>query len=251
MRRLSADAAIATLLAALVVASSATGAGYPRPRGATSISTSLVIAYRDCIAPNRVHRQPISYPSCSQPVRSSPDLTAGSPETFSTAQFEGRFRMGVITGLPGPPDDSDVAVSVTLVDVRCEDGSASPACTIVNEDPGADYVGEMEARVGVRITDRASGDGTAGTQPATAQDATLAFPVLCHGANGGVTSFTGWIGAHCSADTSLNALFPHAIRDGRRAIFALGRVEIWDGGYDGVMSTQDNHIYATQGIFTG
>ena len=82
MRRLSAAVAIAALLAALGMASSATGAGYPRPRGATLVSTSLVIAYRDCIAPNRVHRQPISYPSCSQPVRSSPDVTAGSPENF-------------------------------------------------------------------------------------------------------------------------------------------------------------------------
>jgi hypothetical protein len=42
-----------------------------------------------------------------------------------------------------------------------------------------------------------------------------------------------------------------AVREGKRAIWGLGRVEVYDGGADGVASTTgDNTLFAHQGLFT-
>jgi hypothetical protein len=40
------------------------------------------------------------------------------------------------------------------------------------------------------------------------------------------------------------------VKEGARAIWALGKVSVDDGGPDGVASTQDNTHFLTQGIFT-
>jgi hypothetical protein len=42
---------------------------------------------------------------------------------------------------------------------------------------------------------------------------------------------------------------PGSIVELKRAIWALGKVNVNDGGADGVASTQPNTLFATQGVF--
>jgi hypothetical protein len=57
------------------------------------------------------------------------------------------------------------------------------------------------------------------------------------------------VGATCSIATAVNALIPGAVREGDRAIWELGTVEVYDGGPDAVGSTADNTVFARQGLF--
>ena len=47
-------------------------------------------------------------------------------------------------------------------------------------------------------------------------------------------------GSACTSSTSVDALIPGAVPEGRRAIWELGSVEVYDAG---------NTLFATQGIF--
>jgi hypothetical protein len=58
------------------------------------------------------------------------------------------------------------------------------------------------------------------------------------------------VGASCSIVTAVNALFPGSVREGDRAIWELGAVEVFDGGPDSVGSTPGNTLFARQGVFT-
>ncbi len=37
--------------------------------------------------------------------------------------------------------------------------------------------------------------------------------------------------------------------EGKRAIWELGQIEVSDGGSDGLASTEDNTVFARQGVF--
>ena len=54
---------------------------YPRPKGASPMRASLVPAYAACTTSNRVHSAPLASPSCSPPVRSSTQITIGTPDS--------------------------------------------------------------------------------------------------------------------------------------------------------------------------
>jgi hypothetical protein len=49
--------------------------------------------------------------------------------------------------------------------------------------------------------------------------------------------------------TTVDAVVPGAAREGQRAVWALDRVRLLDGGADGVAATQPNGLFAVQGIF--
>ena len=66
------------------------------------------------------------------------------------------------------------------------------------------------------------------------------------------------IGSTCAVTTSANTLVPQSIprpspdfvSEGRRAIWQLGQISVWDGGEDGfIESTDDNTVLAVQGVF--
>ena len=105
-----------------------------------------------------------------------------------------------------------------------------------------DYTGELALRLPLRITDRDNG-GTSSTDHGTVQDATLDVPVPC--AATGSTS----VGSTCAVSTTIDAVVPGAAREGERAIWALGRVQVLDGGADGIASTSPNTLFAVEGIF--
>ena len=75
-------------------------------------------------------------------------------------------------------------------------------------------------------------------------DTPFAFAVPCT-----ATSGTGNVGATCSLNTTADAVVPGLVVETKRTIWQMGDVELRDGGADGVASTQDNTLFARQGIF--
>src|SRR3954451_23428703 len=79
----------------LLVAQSAS-AFINRPKSATPLSASMVIAYTPCTAPNVTHN-PATLPgaACDPPTKLTPRLTSGSLAQPTTAAFEGRVALVV------------------------------------------------------------------------------------------------------------------------------------------------------------
>jgi hypothetical protein len=206
---------------------------YARPKGATPTYASLVPAYRQCGASNRQHGPPLAFSSCASPTQESSQLTVGSPDSNGrVANSIGFMRFDVVPGNPATPaDEADVAAILSITDVR-------------RQADLADYTGELQANVTVRITDRNnSASPGGGNTSATAVD--FAFPV-----NASCAATTdASIGGLCAATTSFDAIVPGAIKEGKRAIWQLGQVEVSDGGSDGLVGTNPNTVFARQGIF--
>ena len=219
------------------------GSGYPRPKGATPLRVPLVPAFRQCTSPDRTHGPPLAFPSCSSPAPTSGNLTVGTPDhNGAAANFSGFVRYEVQVGAPGPPDDSDIGITVGLTDVRC--AGAGSACGPANARGGSDYTGELQVNATARLTDKWNGTSAGGgTDPATVVD--IPFPVA---ATCMATSSTA-IGSSCGITTSAVALAPGMVRDGDRQVVQLGQVRVDDGGPDGRASTADNSLFAVQGIF--
>ena len=203
---------------------------YARPQGATPARFSLVVAYPRCDAPDGVHGPPLDYASCADPGPESHRLTTGTPDANGRgANFVGRIRLAVRPGDPGTPDDeADVNLVVAFSDVR-------EAPTL------ADYTGELDVNVGLRLTDRLNGTGT---EAGTLTDQGLRATVPC-----AVTVDTE-AGSTCELSTTLEALVPGVAVEGARAIWEVGQVIVNDGGSDGDADTSgDNTLFATPGIF--
>jgi hypothetical protein len=203
--------------------------GYPRPLSASPIRVALVPAYQQCTAPDRTHGPPLAYGSCSSPDQTSPNLTVGTHDANGTAaQSVGFVRLAAVPGTPSAPEDeADVKVQVSLSDVRLASGLG-------------DYTGELTEVTTLRITDRANGSRN---HPGTVQDLPLPVIVPC------TETPDATKGASCSVSTTIDALMPGAVVQGRRSIWALGQVQVFDGGPDGDAQSADNSLFAVQGIF--
>jgi WD40-like Beta Propeller Repeat len=199
--------------------------GYPRPKGATPLQTSLVPAYKPCTAPDRTHGPPLASGSCSLPQQASTYLTVGTPDSNGLApSSRGNVRYTTVVGNPSTPaNEADVKIDVDIVGV-------------LNKVILTSYSGELRADVGVRITDK-NNTPNPSTSTATVQD--TSFPVTVTCASGS-----------CSVATTANAVTPGAVLEGKRAIWELGQVKVYDGGADGVASTTgDNTLFMDQGVF--
>jgi hypothetical protein len=201
---------------------------YPRPKGATPLRASLVPAYKPCTAPNRTHGAPLAAASCNPPVQESAYLTAGSPDANGApVNMTGAL---TVTAVPGDPattaDEADARFVASVTDVR-------------RMGDLADYTGQLQANTSLRITDRFNGPGETGTM----QDLNFVLTVPC-AATGSAT-----VGATCSVTTTADALAAGTVRESRRSIWQLGQVRVYDGGPDGLASTQDNTLFAVQGVF--
>jgi hypothetical protein len=204
---------------------------YARPRGATPTRVSLVTAYNQCTSSDRTHGPPLAFPSCASPQRSSAQLTVGTADANGKpALNEGHFTMAVNAGAPGGVDDSDVMLEFFLDDVFT---SAL-----------ADYNGEVRAHVSLRITDRLNTPNPGGPGAATTVEIPLDVTVAC------TPVADPNEGSACAASTSVDALMPGAVPEGRRAIWQLGAVEVYDGGADSDADTPaGDTLFATQGVF--
>jgi hypothetical protein len=215
------------------VYSSSVVPGYPRPRGATPVTVPLVIAYSECLAPNRSHGPPDlpggSDPdaSCAPPVQTSSQLTVGTPDSNSRgSNFTGSVRLSVVLGDPAPPDDADVLLTASLSDVRRKSNLS-------------DYPGEVKATVSVRITDKDS----VGGPNATVQDLPISFTFPC------MTTPSTTVGSNCTASTTGDAVTMGGVKETKRSIWELGQVQVFDGGPDDDADTNPNTLFAVEGVF--
>jgi hypothetical protein len=213
--------------------------GYPRPKGATPVSTSLVPAYRPCESPDREHGPPLAFASCSGPAQASDYLTVGTADSNARpTKFMGSIALETIVGNPSlPGDQADLQLRADIADVLCA-VNVPGSCTGVL----SDYGGQLEAVFGVRITDKLNGH--AGTLPGTAEDLfRFPFTIPC------VATADTTTGGACSLSTTADALVPGTIVEGKRAIWEIGQIRVNDGGADGEASSDDNTPFLTQGIF--
>ena len=212
---------------------------YPRPKGATPFHTALVPAQRECTSPDRVHGPPLAFGSCASPTLASDFLTVGTPDANGQpAKSSGFMRLEVLVGDPGTAaDEADVAVTFELKDVRCR--TAAAPCT---DGSPPDYDGELQAIMPMQITDRFNGG--LGTQAATAEapfQSRITIPCFP------TSDLT--VGSSCLLSTTLDAVVPGQIREGKRAVWGLGALQIVDGGADGQASTDDYTLFAVPGVF--
>jgi hypothetical protein len=107
-----------------------------------------------------------------------------------------------------------------------------------------DYAGELQMKVGLRITDRESQPcGGCFAIAATATDIPFSFAVPC------TLTPDPDVGSTCAINTTVDALMPNTVKEDQRATWGLGQVEVYDGGPDGVATTADNTLFAVQGLF--
>jgi hypothetical protein len=137
------------------------------------------------------------------------------------------------------PTPNDVSIAVATSDVRCKAGVTT--CGAANVADGPDYTGELQVTTPLRITDRLNGYFK--NAPGTVIDTPLAFTVPC-----AATASIG-VGATCSVSTTANAVAPGIVQNGRRQIWELGKVQVFDGGPDGSVATAGNSLFEDQGVF--
>jgi Tol biopolymer transport system component len=205
---------------------------YPRPKGATPFYGSLATAYKPCTAPNRTHGPPLVYGSCSNLQMTSDYLTVGTGDSNQRpARNEGHLRLGVMPGNPATPaDEADVALEFFSDDIFTK--------------AFADYTGELRAKVLLQITDKDNTPNPSGPGAATTTQIPLELTVGC------TPVADPQEGSACTANTSADALAPGTVKEGRRSIWGLGRVEVYDGGADGDAQTPaGDTLFATQGVF--
>jgi hypothetical protein len=205
-------------------------AGYVRPKGATPMWVPLVPAYNQCTAPNRSHGAPLANPSCAPPDQASSFLTVGTPDANGAqAQALASVQLATIVDDPSTPaDEADVKLNASSTDVRLRAGLG-------------DYGGELQTRITLQITDRGSGGG--GNEPATVQQIDFPFAVPC------ATTTSTSVGSTCAVATTADSLAPGTVKGGARTMWQLGRVDVYDGGADGVASTDPNTRFETEGVF--
>jgi hypothetical protein len=226
------------LVATLLLVMQPAGAAHERPKGAYVTKLSFVPAYQQCVAADRMHGPPLAFPSCSSPLQASSRLTAGNPPA-QAAGLMGHWTIRVKIGSPGPPDDSGAPIQFSITDVRCVEASGGCAA------PGADYAGELDVRVGVRISDHYNAVAPGGgADPATMQDVELSLPIGC------AATADPAIGATCAGSSDLLYYYPGLPKDSKRMVMEFGQVRVLDGGADGDASTDDGaETFLTQGVF--
>jgi Tol biopolymer transport system component len=200
--------------------------GYARPKGATPIFAALVPAFQPCTTPNRTHGSPLAFGSCAPPGLQSPNLTVGTGD--ANGQAVGMVGWVAVNAIPGDPltpaDDADLHFQLSLKDVR-------------RQSDLEDYTGSVKVQTSVRLTDKDGGI------PNTAADFPISFDAPCT-----ATASTS-IGSTCAGITTADALAPGSVVESARSIWALGRVEVYDGGSDGDPTTAGNSLFAVQGVF--
>jgi hypothetical protein len=156
----------------------------------------------------------------------------GSPDANGVpAKSIGSTVASVSPGDPDTPaDEADVHLRVNITDVR-------------RRSDLADYTGQLQASLPIRITDRDNPPTAGGSPVGTAADGTFAYTVPC------ASTLDTTIGSTCAVTTSADAVTPGVIKEGMRAMWQLGQVQVFDGGPDGLAATTPNTLFAVQGIF--
>jgi hypothetical protein len=130
---------------------------------------------------------------------------------------------------PDNGDQADIQLTTSITDVR-------------NKSDLTDYTGELRAVLSLRITDRHNGASL--ETPATVADSAFNYKMSCSATDGPE-------GGACNATTTVDAVTGADLaREGKRAIWDLGQVQVFDGGSDGDADTAGGDtLFATQGLF--
>ena len=241
--RLGLPLALALCAVGIMVLAPMAGAGHPRAKSAPVLRLSLVPAHQACTSPNSIHGPPLESSSCNPPVQASDFVTVGAPEVNDApANFEGFLHFRGVAGAPGPPNDSGIVITASVSDVRCK--PATSACGNANDAGGPDYTGGLQGVGTVRLTDHYNAmDPGGGSDVATVVD--IAFPINLDCASTADAS-TGSI-CNASANACLGCL--GGIKDGGRTVAELSEIQVFDGGADGLVQTDDNTLFAVEGVF--
>jgi hypothetical protein len=234
MRGLYALSVSTAAVMALVFAGSAF-ASHPRPAGATPTRVALVPALEQCTTPNARHGPPLDRPSCGPPVQTSDYVTVGTLDANGAPPNSNGFVRLDVFFCPqcASPINEDLFITTRITDVRRLDNLE-------------DYLGELEGKLTLRLTDHFNATETCtGTYScaATVVDVELPHVVPC------TATSAGDVGSTCEVQTSANALLPGIVRMGLRATWELDQVQVFDGGADGQAETPGNTLFAVQGVF--
>jgi hypothetical protein len=218
--------------------------GYPRPKAAKTVRAALVPAYSECTAPNRTHGPPLAHPSCNPPAQRSSVLTVGTPDANGFAAVAANSVRFKGMGAPAAPEDSDAELRLLVNDVHCR--TANAACP---GGSGSDYVGPLLLRTTMQVTDRLN--GPAANESATVEPLDLDIPFNC-------VATSGAEGSRCNLTTTVEAFYPGAIVDSKRALWEIGSATIMDPGPNGTgfaagcpatCGDGDEDVFLRQGIF--
>jgi Tol biopolymer transport system component len=212
--------------------------GYPRPKGATPLQVPFVPAFTQCTAPNRTHGSPLAFPSCGPPAQQSSFLTVGTPD----ANGAGAKSTGYLLVRVKETDPQDILWTLTITDVRCRPATNASVCGNPNSAGGPDYAGGIQATMTARLTDHYNGAGL--NESATVQD--FPNPINASCASTGDPS----VGSTCSVTACATCIGPpRSDIGGQRSVVELGQVQVFDGGADGQVATNDNTPFMVQGVF--
>jgi hypothetical protein len=210
--------------------------GYARPLAATPQTVHFVPAFVPCSSANVTHGAPLASPSCNPPAQTSGYVTVGTPDAPGNGQppkSTGSLVLQAVGESPIDPNNGDQAnVNITFKysDVR-------------RKSDLLDYTGELRAILTLRVTDRYSGPSL--DIPATTTDIPFGITVPCS-----ITPADPTIGSDCNLTTSADAVTANSIVEGKRSVFEIGQVKVFDGGADGDADTAgDNTLFAVQGAF--
>ena len=216
------------------------GATHVRPKAAVKVQDSLVIAQKPCGTPDTTHVGPPGAQSCTSPQQVSQFVTAGTPDVnFAAPSLVGSLTLRVVPG--------DVRITSRVTDVRCLP-STSQCSSTANTYDGPDYLGQLQVRVGVRITDHYNAGGTT---PATVTDIPFPrAPMTC-------TPTGPIIGATCNVNTTMNAILvvPGSAPPGKFTVYQIpqrtsgGGMQVWDGGASGVAGASDSTLFLEPGVY--
>ena len=117
----------------------------------------------------------------------------------------------------------------------------SPTCETRSD--LSDYTGELQAKLGLRITDKLNTPYPGGPGPGTVADTTFAFTIPC------AATPDPTIGSQCFLDTTADTVLPGIAPENRRAIWQTDQVKVYDGGPDGDADTAPNTLFMVQGVF--
>jgi hypothetical protein len=112
-------------------------------------------------------------------------------------------------------------------------------CGASNTAGGPDYTGQLEARTVLRITDRDYSPPDTGTTKNNAVPVTVPCTATASPA----------IGSTCAVSTSFNAVVPGSVKSGKRAIWQVSPVRVYDGGASGTATASDATVFEDEGIF--
>jgi hypothetical protein len=230
-------AVLAVPAVGIMIVAGLAAATHIRPKAATPIRVSLVPAFKPCTAPNRTHGPPLAFPSCTPPVPTSSFVTVGTPDSNGAgANSTGYLRVKVKMTSP-----EDLLLDSSISDVRCRPGTSSNVCTSPNAADGPDYSGELQGNATIRISDHYNGPNL--NEPATVQD--IPFPVNLKCENTVDTT----VGGSCTIPPPTVVCPECGLREGVRTVVEITQLQIYDGGADGQVSTNDSTLFMNQGVF--